>query len=54
MLTVIAIVLFNIFFVKKYIGSSLLSDGTHIKHRGKAGMWQPAIATVKIKWHIVC
>lgn len=34
-LTIISILLFNMLIVKKYIGSTLLSDGTHIKHRGE-------------------
>lgn len=39
MLTIVAILLFNMLIVKRFIGGVLLSDGTHIKHRGKAEMW---------------
>jgi hypothetical protein len=35
-LTIIVILLFNMLIVKRFIGGYLLSDGTHIKHRGKA------------------
>jgi hypothetical protein len=34
-LTIIAILLFNMLVIKRYIGGTLLSDGTHIKHRGE-------------------
>jgi hypothetical protein len=34
---VIAIVLTNMFLIKKWLGSRLLSDGTCIKHRGMPG-----------------
>lgn len=35
MATVIGILLFNLFVIKKFIGNKLLSDGTSVKHRGR-------------------
>jgi hypothetical protein len=46
-LTIIAILLFNMLVVKKYVGCTLLSDGTHIRHRGE----QPPLPPLPAKWY---
>lgn len=54
MIIIVVMVLFNMLLIKRFIGSRLLSDGTHIKHRGMPGAelcraW-PYISTLNISW----